>query len=51
MYIVGKHFSYCVQQNLNDSSMMIGSKVKLTTGHSLILTTDHYDMGIKMKNI
>jgi hypothetical protein len=30
---------------------MTGSKVRLTTGHSLILTTDHYDMGIKMKEI
>ena len=30
---------------------MTGSKVRLTTGHSLILTTDYYDMDIKMKDI
>ncbi len=34
-----------------DSSMMTGSKVSLTIDHSFILTTDHYDMGIKMKDI
>ena len=31
--------------------MMTGSKVSLTIEHSYILTTDHYDMGIKMKDI
>jgi hypothetical protein len=31
--------------------MMTGSKVRVTTGHSLKLTTDHYDMDIKMKDI
>ncbi len=42
IYIVGKNFSFWFQQNLNGSSMMSGSKVRLTTGH--------YDMGIKMKD-
>jgi hypothetical protein len=27
------------------------SKVRLSNGHSLILTTDHHDMGIEMKDI
>jgi hypothetical protein len=31
--------------------MINGSKVKLTTGHSLILATENYNMGIKMKDI
>ena len=31
--------------------MMTGSKVSLTIDHSYILTTDHYDMGIKIKDI
>jgi hypothetical protein len=30
---------------------MTGSKVKLTTVHSLILTNDHNNIGIKMKEI
>ena len=31
--------------------MMTDSKVSLTIDHSYILTTDHYDMGIKIKDI
>jgi hypothetical protein len=40
-----------IQQNLNESSMMISSKVILTTVHSLNLTVNHNNMGIKMKDI
>jgi len=36
---------------LSRSYTMTGSKVILTTGHSLVLTTDHYDMGIKVKHM
>jgi hypothetical protein len=31
--------------------MMTGSKVRLTNVHSLILTTNHNNIGIKMKDI
>jgi hypothetical protein len=43
MHIIGKHFSYRFQQNLNESYMMIGSKVSLTT--------EYNNIDIKMKNI
>ncbi len=40
-----------IQQNLNEFSKLTHSKVILITVHSLILTTDHNNIGIKMKDI
>ena len=51
MYIVERHFPFRFQQNLNESSMMTGSKVRLTNVHLLILTNDYNNLGIKMRNI
>jgi hypothetical protein len=42
IYIFRKHFLYWFQQDLNESTMINGSKVRLSTGHLLILTPDHH---------
>jgi hypothetical protein len=49
MYIIGKHFLYRFQQNLNENCMMSGLKVMLTNVHSLILTTDHNNIVIEIR--
>ncbi len=36
---------------MNEISMMTGSKVRLTNGYLLILTTDYNNIGIKVKDI
>jgi hypothetical protein len=36
---------------LNANSVISDSKVRITTGHSLILTTGHIDMDIKVRLI
>ncbi len=40
-----------IEPNLNEISMMTGSKVRLTNGYLLILTTDYNNIGIKVKDI